>query len=227
MENTEQGPTQYTTLARFTEIRSELEVKKSRFIAVLLRVNDEDAAKAQLAAVRKEFYDGRHHCSALLIGADRSIQRSNDDGEPSGTAGAPMLEVLSKRLGPAGLPDLSDVSAVVVRYFGGTLLGAGGLVRAYSDSLNVALDAAPLITQERQRIAHLSVPHQDAGRIEYELRNAGYVILGTDYAQLATLRLSIPDNPAELTQAHHVVASLTSGTADVTLHGTVWTISGN
>ena len=105
-----------------------------------------------VAGLRKEFHDARHHCSAFVLGPDRAVQRSNDDGEPSGTAGMPMLDALLKRETAPGVTDLSDVTAVVVRYFGGILLGAGGLVRAYSESVTAALDRAPLAQRRRLRI---------------------------------------------------------------------------
>src|SRR5690242_12155922 len=98
----------------------ELEVSRSRFLADVRRVESEEAARAVIAEVRTEYRDARHHCSALVLGSDHRIQRSNDDGEPSGTAGAPMLAALRAA-------ELSDVVAVVTRWFGGTLLGAGGL----------------------------------------------------------------------------------------------------
>uniref|UniRef100_UPI0039EEFE92 IMPACT family protein n=1 Tax=Sinomonas sp. G460-2 TaxID=3393464 RepID=UPI0039EEFE92 len=118
------------------EHRHELEIKRSRFITVLRRAETEDEARALVAELRREFHDARHHCSAFVLGPDRTAQRSNDDGEPSGTAGIPMLEALLKGATLDGAADLSDVAAVVVRYFGGILLGAGGLVRAYSESVS-------------------------------------------------------------------------------------------
>ena len=146
----ESRATAYTTLAPGDDFRHELEIKRSRFITVLRRAPDEDAARALVSELRKEFHDARHHCSAFVLGPDRSIQRSNDDGEPSGTAGIPMLEALIRRETQPGVSDLSDVSAVVVRYFGGILLGAGGLVRAYSESVSAAWWATA-ISQIRKR----------------------------------------------------------------------------
>lgn len=91
------GPNSYTTLAAGPDFRHEISIKRSRFITVLRRVGDEPSARELLAGLRREFYDARHHCSAFVIGADRAVQRSNDDGEPSGTAGTPMLDALLKR----------------------------------------------------------------------------------------------------------------------------------
>lgn len=109
----------------------EIEIKKSRFITHMFRVNDETEAKAYLAEIKKEHYKATHSCSAYLIGAKNEIQRANDDGEPSGTAGVPMLESLK-------LMALQNVIAITTRYFGGIKLGAGGLIRAYSNSVSEA-----------------------------------------------------------------------------------------
>ncbi|MDF2048916.1 YigZ family protein, partial [Arthrobacter sp. Cr_A7] len=127
MQEQDSRTTAYTTLAAGPDVRHELEIKRSRFITVLRRAGTEDDARDLVASLRREFHDARHHCSAFIIGPDRDVQRSSDDGEPSGTAGIPMLEALAKRETMPGVADLSDVSAVVVRYFGGVLLGAGGL----------------------------------------------------------------------------------------------------
>ena len=125
MQEQEGLTTTYTTLAAGADFRHEIEIKRSRFITVLRRAATEETARDLVAGLRREFHDARHHCSAFVLGPDRGIQRSNDDGEPSGTAGIPMLEALLKRETAPGAADLSDASAVVVRYFGGILLGAG------------------------------------------------------------------------------------------------------
>ncbi|MFP5312013.1 MAG: IMPACT family protein, partial [Actinomycetes bacterium] len=171
--------TAYTTLAPGQDVRHELEIKRSRFITVLRRAATEDEARDLVAGLRREFHDARHHCSAFVIGADRTIQRSSDDGEPAGTAGIPMLEALLKRETAPGVTDLSDVGAVVVRYFGGILLGAGGLVRAYSEAVSSSLERAPLVRRSRLRICTTAVPHAAAGRLENDLRAAGMAMAGT------------------------------------------------
>lgn len=151
------------------------------------------------------------------------VQRSSDDGEPSGTAGIPMLEALIKRETAPQVTDLSDVSVVVVRYFGGILLGAGGLVRAYSESVSSALESAPLVIRRRLRLCALEVPHAEAGRLENELRGAGYVMAETGYeAKHTILRLALADNPAEFAEAKGRLASLTAGTIDLLPEGTEW-----
>ncbi|MGO4494132.1 YigZ family protein [Arthrobacter sp. 2YAF22_2] len=203
--------------------RHELEIRRSRFITVLQRTPDEDSARSLVSRLRREFHDARHHCSAFVLGPDRGVQRSNDDGEPSGTAGIPMLEALLKRETAPGVTDLSDVAAVVVRYFGGILLGAGGLVRAYSESVSSALDSAPLVRRQRLRICSVPVPHASAGRLENELRAAGYVMAGPSYdAQMTVLRLALPDDTAGLAQAADRVAALTAGTAALLAGESEW-----
>ncbi|KLU09259.1 YigZ family protein [Kocuria sp. SM24M-10] len=220
--------TGYTTLAAGTEAVAELEIKRSRFLAVLRRAGTEAEARALVEELRRSFHDARHHCSAFVLGPDRDVQRSSDDGEPAGTAGLPMLEALVLRrtgtaAGGADVTDLSDVSAVVVRWFGGTLLGAGGLVRAYSDAVSQALDGAQLVRRRRQRLYRLPASHADAGRIENELRATGLTVLGTSYgAAGAELGLALPDDDAALAAAHSRVAALTGGAGVLHPDGVDW-----
>src|ERR1700712_6102615 len=135
----------FLTLVAGQDVFAELEVKRSRFVAVLRRTESEAGARALVDERRRSLHDARHHCSAFVLhgGDEGPIARSSDDGEPSGTAGMPMLQVLQG----AGL---ADVCLVVTRYFGGTLLGAGGLVRAYSGAASAAVARAP--TRRRDRL---------------------------------------------------------------------------
>ncbi|WP_309074420.1 YigZ family protein [Paenarthrobacter sp.] len=224
MENDDDSrATTYTTLALGSDFCRELEIRRSRFITVLRRSPDEETARSLVSDLRRQFHDARHHCSAFVIGPDRMIQRSNDDGEPSGTAGVPMLEALIKRETAPGVTDLSDVSAVVVRYFGGILLGAGGLVRAYSESVSAALELAPLVQRRRLRLCAIDVPHAEAGRLENELRNAGYVMAETGYEPRHTiLRVALPDVEVAIAGAHARLASLTAGNLELRPLGTEW-----
>lgn len=197
------------TLAR--PVDHELVVKKSRFLAHLAPVAGVGEAEAVVARVRKERWDARHHCVAMVIGTHADQQRSTDDGEPSGTAGVPMLEVLRHR-------DVTDVVAVVTRYFGGVLLGAGGLVRAYSGSVSGALDAAAaaglLLRREVLTEVTVAVPHAEAGRLDNLLRDwaagHGAVVGEPSYDAVAHLRLLVP--PAHLQELHDDVAAATAGT---------------
>lgn len=222
-DNADSRATSYTTLAAGQDFRHELEVKRSRFITVLRRAGTEDEARDLVAGLRREFHDARHHCSAFVIGPDRTVQRSSDDGEPAGTAGIPMLEALLKRETAPGVTDLSDVSAVVVRYFGGVLLGAGGLVRAYSESVSASLDLAPLVRRSRRRICSTAVPHAAAGRLENDLRAAGMVMAETTYQDRHTvLRVAVPDDADAIAAATERVLQLTAGSATLTPDGTEW-----
>ncbi|MCQ9164717.1 YigZ family protein [Arthrobacter sp. STN4] len=221
------GPNSYTTLAAGADFRHELTIKRSRFITVLRRVADEEEARALVAGLRREFYDARHHCSAFVLGADRRVQRSNDDGEPSGTAGLPMLDALLKRetrRSPAATAaDLSDACAVVVRYFGGVLLGAGGLGRAYSESVSAAVDLAPLVRRDRMQLFTIAAPHAAAGRLENELRSAGYVMTGNGYDAVNTqVGLAMPDDADVIAAAQERLASLTAGQGTLAPAGLDW-----
>ncbi len=204
-------PSSYLTVARNGS--SETEVKRSRFICHLERVTTEDEARAVLERIRKQYWDARHNCSAFVLGPAGEVQRSNDDGEPSGTAGAPMLEVLRGR-------EVSDVVAVVTRYFGGVLLGAGGLVRAYSDAVRAALDEVGVLERWLLEKVDVAVGHADAGKLENDLRARGVSVLGVDYAERATLHVAVP--AGDLASFSAVLAELTGGTAAAEPVGRDW-----
>ncbi|WP_144792480.1 YigZ family protein [Kocuria palustris] len=226
-------PQRYTVLSAHDEIAHEIEIRRSRFLCVLRRVQTEEQARDLVAQLRRRHHDARHHCSAFVLGPDRAVQRSNDDGEPSGTAGAPMLEALTQHRGPSGAgspaadaeppADLSDVCAVVVRWFGGTLLGAGGLVRAYSQAVAETLATAPLCTRARRRHVSLAVSPGFAGKLENELRTSGIAVLGTDYgAAEALVRAAVEDRDDAVEHLRAVVAEVTSGTGRLRDDGTGW-----
>ncbi|WOF22545.1 YigZ family protein [Microbacterium betulae] len=168
----------------------ELVVRKSRFIARLSPVSSPEEADAVIAAVRKSSWDARHHCVAMVTGVLGDQARSSDDGEPSGTAGIPMLEVLRRR-------ELTDVVAVVTRYFGGVKLGTGGLVRAYSTAVSEALDHAAIVRRAALTRMTVEVPHTDAGRIDNLLREwvttHGATLGETGYSAAATFDLWVPE----------------------------------
>lgn len=205
------APTSYLTIARAGEV--ETEVKRSRFLCRLRRVDDEDQARAVVDEARRERWDARHHCSAFILGSASQVERSSDDGEPAGTAGAPMLEVLRGR-------EVSDVVAVVSRYFGGTLLGAGGLVRAYSDAVRAALDDVGVVRRRRMRLLDVTAEHADAGRLEHDLRARGVIVEDVVYAERATLRIAVPDDDVAGLRA--TLAELTAGAVDSQEAGSVW-----
>ncbi|GAA3628720.1 YigZ family protein [Kineosporia mesophila] len=188
-------------------LEHELVVKKSRFIAQVSPARTTDEAETVIAAVRKQYWDARHHCVALVIGTHADQQRSSDGGEPSGTAGVPMLEVLRRR-------ELTDLVAVVTRYFGGVKLGAGGLVRAYSSAVSEALDIARVVRRTPAVRVDVEVPHQDAGRIQGVLREWAQThdaqIADVTYAASATISLLVP--PALLGELDATLAAASSGT---------------
>lgn len=207
----------YRTIAGAVE--TDLEVDRSRFRCRLERVGSEAGARAVVDAARREHRDARHHCSALLLGPPpRLIERSSDDGEPAGTAGAPMLEVLRGAGTPA--EPLADVVAVVTRWFGGTLLGAGGLVRAYGEAVRTALDDAGTCRRELLRELEVEVDHADAGRLESGLRAHRVAVLDQAYAARVTLRLGVPTGAVDA--LHALVAELTAGTTEAVDAGERW-----
>lgn len=222
-------PAAYTVLKPGAEIVTDIDRRKSRFLTVMRRVDSPDDAQDLVDTLRREHHSARHHCSAWIIGDQRRIQRANDDGEPSGTAGAPMLEALTKAEMRGGERDLSDVAVVVVRWFGGTLLGAGGLVSAYSDSVIASLEEARLrdafLIRQRMRLFRLAAPVAGAGRWENELRSTGVTVLATDYLDQpgdAVLSLAVPDSPRHTHRLAAQVAALSSGAAQPEEAGTRW-----
>lgn len=202
----------------------EMEIKKSRFLTYLTRVTSDDDARAFIESIRAAHRDARHHCTAFLVGPGRETGRSSDDGEPSGTAGMPMMQALTGYKSPAQRDleqdgDLSDICAVVVRWFGGVKLGAGGLVRAYSTAVSEALETAVLMRRTRSRELRVELPHADAGRIEDEVRNAGYAVQPTQYlGHAAVLTVLVADTEAEIRNGINDITAITSG-AQIPLQG--------
>lgn len=176
----------------YTPARSEIEIKRSRFIASLARTNSEEDAREFIAQIRREFPDARHHCTAFLIHQDTGpdTARSSDDGEPAGTAGGPMLNVLTES-------GLTDLTCVVTRYFGGTKLGTGGLVRAYSGAVQQVLKDAQTVRIVTQPSYQLQLPISEAGKIEAKLTQNGYQILDRNFAEEASLRFVAPDKTTQ------------------------------
>lgn len=195
------------------DVTAELEIKRSRFLAVVRRVADEAAAQALVAEQRKLHSTAGHHCSALVVGPGQALVRAQDDGEPSGTAGLPMLNVLTGE-------GLSDVAAVVTRYFGGTLLGAGGLARAYGAAVSAALKGAVRVRRSRLELFRIVVAHVDAGHLESTLRGRGVVIREVTYGIDVVLTVAVaPERSDELGS---VLASATSGSSVASPAGSDW-----
>lgn len=183
-------------------VAAELEIKRSRFLAVVAPVTDEPAARAVVAAARANHPKARHHCSAFVLGPAPQVRRSSDDGEPSGTAGIPMLDVLVGR-------ELTDVVAVVTRYFGGTLLGAGGLVRAYGGAVSAALEDAAITTRDLLVPLTVTVPYALAELLRARIGQAGWRVLDQRFAAEVTLTFAVPRDAVP--DARAVVADLSAG----------------
>lgn len=211
----------YTTV--LAEVEHTLEIQRSVFLTRLVPVGSEDAARQVIEEQRRAHHDARHHCSAFVLGPDREIQRSSDDGEPGGTAGVPMMQALLQREVSQGVRNLSDVVAVTTRWFGGILLGAGGLVRAYSDSVSQALSVATPLTWIRRRELVVTIPIAEAGRAEHALRALGPAVTSTQYtADAAHVTLAVDDAEAALRAATDRVAQALGGRASTSRGRAVW-----
>lgn len=159
--------------------------KKSRFIATLAPVESEDEAVAFIESIKKKYWDARHNCSAFVLGERAQITRCSDDGEPAGTAGKPMLEVL---LGT----EVRNAAVVVTRYFGGVLLGTGGLVRAYTQAVQAGLEACSVVTMRYGMELRLVTDYNGIGRIQYILGQRGLEVKEPEYTDIVTMKLTVP-----------------------------------
>lgn len=181
---------------------AEIEIKKSRFICSLKRVETEDEAKLFIQRVKKEHWKATHNCSAFVVGDKSEIKRSNDDGEPSGTAGIPMLEVLVKK-------DLINVAAVVTRYFGGTKLGAGGLIRAYSHAVSHGIDEIGIVEGKLQQEVSLTIAYPLLGKLQNYLENNQLAIKETLFTDEVVVVCSIDEESISAFEAS--ITELLSG----------------
>ncbi len=188
----------------------ETEINRSRFLCALAPAATEQEAQEFIAEVRKRHADATHNCWAYVIGADASVQKASDDGEPGGTAGVPMLQMLLRR-------DMRYAVAVVTRYYGGVKLGAGGLIRAYGGAVGEALDTLGTLTRRRFRLATVTVDHQRAGKIQNDLRATGREVRDVRYSEAVTIEIGLPD--AEVDTFRSWLADATAGTAAFELGG--------
>jgi uncharacterized YigZ family protein len=181
----------------------EIEILKSRFICTVERVTDEAEAKAFLERLRKQYWDANHNCYAYVIGELGMAQKASDDGEPSGTAGVPMLEVLRRR-------QITDVIAVVTRYFGGTKLGAGGLIRAYGRAVSETIDVVGVVERRPLAILEITADYTTAGRLEYAFHGSPFAINDIQYGADVTFVTHL--EPAGIPGLETWLAEQTNGT---------------
>lgn len=168
----------YKTVKR--EASAEIVIKKSRFIGHVKPVSSEEEAIAFIERLKKQYWNANHNCSAYVVGEKDEFQKQSDDGEPSGTAGKPILEVIKNQ-------GLKNVVIVVTRYFGGIMLGAGGLIRAYTDGAVVGIDAAEPIYQVLHQQVYVEIDYTWHGKVENELRNRGIMVGDTQFTDKVTV----------------------------------------
>lgn len=180
----------------------ELVIKKSRFICYLQRIQSETEALAVIDQIKKSERKANHHCHAYLLGDTDDIQHASDDGEPSGTAGVPMLDVLKRQ-------HLHNTIAVTTRYFGGIKLGAGGLIRAYANSVAQGITALGLVQGELRQELTISLDYAQQGRFEYFLQQQNLAIVSTDYGVKINLTILVPKT--ELTTVQQKIIDFLAG----------------
>lgn len=190
--------------------QGEIEEKKSRFIASVAHVESEDEAIQFIEATRKKYYDARHNCYAYCIGKKGEQKRCSDDGEPSQTAGKPMLDVITGQ-------QLCDTVVVVTRYFGGTLLGTGGLVRAYTAATQEGLKNSVIIEKRLAEQFWITVDYTAIGKLLYMIGQKGYTQLDSDYGAQVTLVVLVPAEDSE--QMKKDLTEAFSGRAVVSVEG--------
>lgn len=186
----------------------EIVEKKSRFIATITPIDTKEDAERFIAEMKKKYWDARHNCSAYIIAEDgkTDLLHSSDDGEPSGTAGKPMLDVLINE-------NVKNVCVVVTRYFGGTLLGTGGLVRAYQGAVKAGLSQCEILTQKMGYLAEIHMDYNDVGKLQYTFANLGVEILSSEYGQDIFMQILIPEEAFASTKEK--VVDITSGKSDL------------
>lgn len=178
-------------LSRYLTVKDygehELIIQKSRFIAQVKRAETEQKAQEFIQTIKKKHWNATHNCSAYLIGEHDQIQKANDDGEPSGTAGVPILEVLKKR-------HLKDTVVVVTRYFGGIKLGAGGLIRAYGKAASEGLDATGIVERRLVQVMRVKIDYTWLGKLEKELRASEHKIKEIHYLDIVEIEAYVDEN---------------------------------
>ncbi|MET1013013.1 MAG: YigZ family protein [Paenisporosarcina sp.] len=194
----------YKTVKGYGE--SELIIQKSRFITYVNRAETEQEAQSFIDNIKNQHKNANHNCSAYMIGEHDNIQKANDDGEPSGTAGFPMLEVLKKQ-------GLKDTVVVVTRYFGGIKLGGGGLIRAYGKATTEGISAAQVVERTLHCIMKVSIDYTWLGKVENEIRNSEYPLDRIEYAESVEIYIFTPANKEDNFRAW--MTEITNGQAEL------------
>ena len=196
---------QYLTIKDYGE--HEIVIQKSRFICYVSRATTEEEAQEFIQKIKKQNWNATHNCSAYLIGEQDHIQKANDDGEPSGTAGVPMLEVLKKQ-------GLKDTVVVVTRYFGGIKLGGGGLIRAYGKATTEGLLAAQVVERKLHHFMNIAIDYTWLGKVENEIRGSSYTLEEIRYLEGVDIIVSVLKEEEE--QFRNWVTEMTNGQANIT-----------
>lgn len=184
--------------------QGEIVEKKSRFIATVKAVETEEEAVAFINETKKKYWDAKHNCSAFVIGSRQELTRCSDDGEPAGTAGRPMLDVLLKE-------GIHNAAVVVTRYFGGVLLGTGGLVRAYQKSVQEGLAASEIIERQDGRKLSIAVDYTGIGKLQYILAQEQITVIETEYATNVVTHAVIPT--CDASRIEKLITEQTNATA--------------
>lgn len=184
--------------------QGEITEKKSRFIATVRPVESEDEAVSFINETKKKYWDARHNCSAFVIGKRQELTRCSDDGEPAGTAGRPMLDVLLKE-------NIHNAAVVVTRYFGGVLLGTGGLVRAYQQATKAGLSASEIIEKKDGAVLFIRTDYTGIGRLQYLFAQEKITVMDTAYEADVLVKAVIPENDKKCIEK--TIIEQTNGTA--------------
>lgn len=195
-------PMEYKTV--YHGASAEIVEKKSRFIADVFPVRNEEETAEIIERIKKQYWDARHHCWAYVIGEKQVQERFSDDGEPSGTAGKPILEVIRGQ-------KLHNTLIIVTRYFGGTLLGTGGLVRAYTQASQAGLEQSTVITKTEGFRMNIKTDYTGLGKIQYLLGQKGIQIVNSNYTENVEIEILIPDSEEQMLKKE--ITEVTNGQA--------------
>lgn len=188
--------------------RDEIIINKSKFIGTAVPVESEEQATEFIDSVRKEFKDATHNCYAYVIGENKNIQRYSDDGEPQGTAGMPILNVINQE-------NLVNVAVVVTRYFGGVLLGVGGLVRAYTKGCKIGLESGIIVDKNLYYDVSFDLDYTLLGKMDNELMKNNFIVKDKIYSDHVEFKLIVQDNESEKIKS--LVNEITSGKSQINI----------